>query len=101
MTINKLTDNVQPLDIISTINEIIDSSGGGGSYTLPTASTTTLGGVKIDGSSITINNGVISSASSVVDSTLSSTSTNPVQNKVIYEAIGNIESILSSLNLGN
>tara|TARA_B100000287_G_scaffold427911_1_gene478356 strand:+ start:1340 stop:3253 length:1914 start_codon:yes stop_codon:yes gene_type:complete len=30
-------------------------------YTLPTASTTQLGGVKIDGSSITINNGVISS----------------------------------------
>ena len=37
------------------------SSSGGGSYTLPTASTTTLGGVRIDGSSITINNGVISS----------------------------------------
>ena len=35
--------------------------GGGSSYTLPTASTTTLGGVKIDGTSITINDGVISS----------------------------------------
>ena len=36
--------------------------GGGGSYTLPTASTTTLGGVKVDGTSITIDdNGVISS----------------------------------------
>jgi len=32
-------------------------------YTLPTASTTVLGGVKIDGSTITINNGVISGAS--------------------------------------
>ena len=52
----------------------------GSSYTLPTASTTTLGGVKIDGSTITINDGVISST---VDSTLSSTSTNPVQNKII------------------
>ena len=30
MTINKLTDNVQPLDIISTINEMIESPGGGG-----------------------------------------------------------------------
>jgi len=29
-------------------------------YTLPTASTSTLGGVKVDGSSVTINNGVIS-----------------------------------------
>lgn len=32
-------------------------------YTLPTASTTTLGGVKVDGTTITINNGVISSSS--------------------------------------
>ena len=31
-------------------------------YTLPTATTTTLGGVKVDGSTITINNGVISSS---------------------------------------
>lgn len=31
-------------------------------YTLPTASTTTLGGVKVDGSTITITDGVISSA---------------------------------------
>ena len=35
--------------------------GGGGSYTLPTASTSVLGGVKVDGSTITISNGVISS----------------------------------------
>ena len=32
-----------------------------GSYTLPTASTTTLGGVKVDGTTITITGGVISS----------------------------------------
>lgn len=32
------------------------------SYTLPTASTTTLGGVKVDGTSVTISNGVISAA---------------------------------------
>ncbi len=34
--------------------------GGGGGYTLPTASTTVKGGVKIDGTTITINNQVIS-----------------------------------------
>ena len=56
------------------------SSSGSGSYVLPTASTTTLGGVRIDGSTIKINNGVISSP---VDSTLSSTSENPAQNKII------------------
>lgn len=35
----------------------------GSSYTLPTASTSTLGGVKVDGSTITINDGVISAVS--------------------------------------
>jgi hypothetical protein len=39
-------------------------SGGGPAYVLPTASTTTLGGVKIDGATITINgSGVISAPS--------------------------------------
>ena len=38
---------------------------------------------------------------STVDTALSSTSTNPVQNKVIYEAIGDIESILQKLNNGS
>ena len=35
-----------------------------------------------------------------IDSALSSTSENPVQNKVIYNAIGDVESILSTLNIG-
>ena len=38
---------------------------------------------------------------STVDTALSSTSTNPVQNKVIYEAIGDIESVLQKLNNGS
>ena len=38
----------------------VGSGGGGGSYTLPTATTSVLGGVKIDGTTITISNGVIS-----------------------------------------
>ena len=36
-----------------------------------------------------------------VDSTLSSSSTNPVQNKVIYDAIGNVETVLQTLNSGS
>lgn len=36
-----------------------------------------------------------------VDTALSSTSTNPVQNKVIYAAIGNVESVLQRLNNGS
>ena len=45
--------------IIDTVNELID--GGGGGYTLPIATTETLGGVKVDGTTITANGeGVIS-----------------------------------------
>ena len=36
----------------------------------------------------------------VVDAEFSETSTNPVQNKVIYAAIGDVESILNTLNIG-
>lgn len=49
------------------------------------------------GTGISITGNTISA---MVDSTLSSTSTNPVQNAVIYNAIGNIETILSTLNNG-
>lgn len=77
--------------IVSGSYRAVISAGGGGSYSLPTATTSTLGGVKIDGTSITINNdGVISSTGGpfiTVDSTLSSTSTNPVQNKVLYPSL--------------
>ena len=44
---------------IDTNNDAI-IKGGSSSYTLPTASTTELGGVKVDGSSIIIANGIIS-----------------------------------------
>lgn len=58
-------------------------------YTLPVAATNTLGGVKV-GSNLSIDaNGVLSAdaQSITVDSTLSTTSTNPVQNKVVTSAI--------------
>jgi hypothetical protein len=38
----------------------VGGAGGGGDYTLPTASTTVKGGVKVDGTTITISNQVIS-----------------------------------------
>lgn len=60
-------------------------------YTLPTASTTVLGGVKVDGTSITIADGVISALGGgggvTVDVALSASSTNPVQNKAVYTAL--------------
>lgn len=54
----------------------VEVIGGGSSYTLPTASTSTLGGVKIDGTTITIdNNGVISSAGGSTPSNMVTTDT--------------------------
>lgn len=55
--------------------------------------------------SITDKNGTTTATISdgttiTVDDALSPTSTNPVQNKVIYDAIGNVESILQTLNNG-
>lgn len=49
------------------------------------------------GDNITIVNNVISSTGIVVDSALSPTSENAVQNKVIYQAIGDIETLLAAL----
>ena len=59
-------------------------------YTLPIASSSTLGGIKI-GSGLTIDGtGTVNATgtSVTIDSALSSTSTNPVQNKVINTELG-------------
>ena len=63
-------------------------------YTLPTASASTLGGVKV-GSNLAINDGVLTAA---VDSVLSGSSTNPVQNSVINSNISAINSELGQLD---
>lgn len=56
---NDLTDKPTIPSDISQLTDTQGLLGGGSSYTLPTASTTTLGGVKVDGTTITISNGVI------------------------------------------
>lgn len=59
-------------------------------YVLPAATTSALGGI-IVGSNLSISEGVLSADAQVVtvDSSLSSSSENPVQNKVINSALGN------------
>lgn len=59
-------------------------------YTLPTATADTLGGIKV-GTNLTITNGVLSADAGgiTIDSSLSTTSTNPVQNSVITNALNN------------
>jgi hypothetical protein len=62
-TEQRVLDLVEPL-IPTDVNQLADEDGlldGSTEYTLPTASTTTLGGIKVDGTTITINgSGVIS-----------------------------------------
>ena len=76
------------------LKKLNDIAANANNYSLPTATNSTLGGVKI-GSNININSGTISVT---VDSSLSSTSTNPVQNKVINSSINSINSSISSIS---
>ena len=62
-------------------------------YQLPIASASTLGGVKV-GSNLQINNGVLTAK---VDSILSTTSTQPVQNSTITSSINTINGNITSL----
>jgi hypothetical protein len=52
--------NTLRIQLDNTPGGTVIGGGGSGNYTLPTASTATKGGVKVDGTSITINNQVIS-----------------------------------------
>jgi hypothetical protein len=61
LSYNSLTDKLTQGTNISIVGNVINNT-----YTLPTASTSVLGGVRVDGSSITINNGVISGANTYV-----------------------------------
>ena len=104
MTVSKITTAPTPNETIGKINEIIDNLGGGGTAT----------DVQINGTSITSNNvanivtntaynassNKMATMSDVpsVDSALSSTSTNPVQNKVITTALNNKQGTISDLS---
>lgn len=63
-------------------------------YQLPTASASTLGGVKV-GSNLNISDGVLTA---VVDTTLSTTSSNPVRNSVITNTINSTNSDVAALD---
>lgn len=77
-----------------------------GTPTIPTVNNATLT-IQKNGSTVatfTANSSTNTTANitvPTVDTALSSTSTNPVQNKVIYTAIGNVESVLQTLNSGS
>ena len=88
------------MNLINQIQEEIDSiSGGGSAYVLPTASTSTLGGVKIDGTSITIQDGTISADIPTNTSDLTNDSgfiTNSVNNLTNYTLSTNLATVATS-----
>lgn len=88
------------MNLINQIQDEIDSiSGGGSAYVLPTASTTTLGGVKIDGTSITIQDGTISADIPTNTSELTNDSgfiTNSVNNLTNYTLSTNLATVATS-----
>lgn len=63
-------------------------------YDLPVATASTLGGVKV-GNNLAINDGVLTAA---VDSVLSGSSTNPVQNSVVTNTINSTNSDIAALD---
>lgn len=89
--------------VATALNSKADSSALG-DYATTTAMNTALAGKQdtlTAGTGITITNNVISATgggSITVDSALSSTSTNPVENRAIYAVVGDIESALIAIN---
>jgi hypothetical protein len=83
----RLGDGITPGGIPLTVG----GGGGGGNYILPTASTTVKGGVKIDGSTITIANQVIS-VGTVPYSKISDTPTIPTNTNQLTNGAGFITS---------
>lgn len=78
-------------DFTDTLKNKLDAiDEGANNYELPKASSTVLGGIKV-GTNLSIDaNGVLSADAQkmTVDSAMSTSSTNPVQNKVINTALG-------------
>jgi hypothetical protein len=80
--------------IVAAINEVAQTGGGGGSSTLSGLTDTSISG-KADGQVLTydgtsnkwVNRAPSGGSTVTVDSALSATSTNPVQNKVIKQAL--------------
>jgi hypothetical protein len=67
---DRTTNTIRVSDGVTPGGIIVSGGSGGGNYTLPTATTSLLGGVKIDGTTITITNGVISVGPSLTNATI-------------------------------
>ena len=93
---NQSNDVTADITVPTKTSEITNDSGF--LTSIPTASSSTLGGIKV-GNNLTISaDGTLSADSSsiTIDSSLSSTSTNPVQNKVINDALSEKQNTLAA-----
>lgn len=111
-TYNNATTTVAGLMSAADKEKLDGIAKGANNYSLPTASSTTLGGVKTT-SSVSSNSGytacpIISGVpyykdtKVTVDSSLSSTSTNPVQNKIVKKALDTkVESSILTAHTSN
>ena len=75
-------------------NKLSGIADNANNYSLPTASSNTLGGVKV-GTGVSIDGSGVLSVT--VDSELDTTSENPVQNKVIAGVLGDINTVLEGV----
>ena len=75
-------------------NKLSGIADNANNYSLPTASSNTLGGVKV-GTGLSIDGSGVLSVT--VDSELDTTSENPVQNKVIAGVLGDINTVLEGV----
>ena len=104
LTIQRNGATVDTFTANATTNKTINITDNDTVYTLPNATTTTKGGV-IVGSNISVSNGTISVPAAttttkgvvVVDDALSSSSSNPVQNKAVNAALSGKQATISDL----
>lgn len=73
------TNTIRVSDGVTPGGIIVGGGSGGSNYILPTASTTIKGGVKIDGTTITINNGVITAQASLLQGPTGATGPQGIQ----------------------
>lgn len=84
--------------IITSYNDLTDKPSIPSAYVLPTASTTVLGGVKVDGTTITISNGVISGKAAAIATTEAAGTVKPDEHTFDIEEDGTLVNKVAGSN---
>ena len=89
--------NTPVLATVATSGDYDDLLNKPSEYTLPTASTSTLGGVMVDNDTITIDDGVISAVMPTIDTELDSSSANAISNSAVTTALDDMSDDISDM----